>query len=192
METQKTVNLLKASDNESSKFAAIKWYVVIDQNNAEYCEGNENNSSIKFEAKVIKSNLCDYSDTYILATGNTTATGDNENTKVAFKDCAPFTRCATHINDEHIDTAENLDIIISMYNLIKYSGNYSDTSGSFWQFKRDVQNMNDCGNPADVATADSTSFEYKPSILGNPANNGISGIAKIVAPIRYLFNFLDH
>ena len=57
------------------------------------------------------------------------------NTNVAFKNCAPFTRCVTHINDEHVETAENLDIIMPMYNLLKYSDNYADSSGSLYQFK---------------------------------------------------------
>ena len=65
---------------------------------------------------------------------------------------------------------------------------YSDTSGSLWQFKRDEQNMNDNGSPADVTTADS-SFKYKPSILGNPDNNGVLRYVKIVLPLRYLSHF---
>ena len=59
LETQKIVNLLNDTDNESSKFATRKWHVINDQNNTEYGEGNENNSSIKFETKVIKASLCD-------------------------------------------------------------------------------------------------------------------------------------
>ena len=70
METQKIVNLLNDSSSESSKFATAKLYVINDQNNTEYGEGNENDSSIKFETKVIKVNLCDYSDAYILVTGD--------------------------------------------------------------------------------------------------------------------------
>ena len=93
METQKIVNLLNDTNNESSKFSTRKWYVINDQNNTEYGEENGNNSSIKFETKVIKSSLCDYSDACILVTGDITATGGNKNTKVAFKNCAPFTRC---------------------------------------------------------------------------------------------------
>ena len=62
METQKIVDLLNYTDNESSKFATRKWYVINDQNNTKYGEGNENDSSIKFETKVIKSSFCDYSD----------------------------------------------------------------------------------------------------------------------------------
>ena len=57
--------------------------------------------------------------------------------KIAFKNCAPFTKCITHINNEHFDGADNLDITMPMHNLIEYSDNYSDTSGSLSQFKRD-------------------------------------------------------
>ena len=136
METQKIANLLNDPDNESSKFATRKWYIINDQNNGQYGEGNENDSIIKFETKVIKPNLRDYSDAYMLVTGDITATGGNANTKVAFKNCAPFRRCVTGTHDEHVETAENLDIIMPMYNLFEYSGNYSDTNESLWQFKR--------------------------------------------------------
>ena len=88
--------------------------LLMTKNNGQYGNGNENDSTIKFETKVIKSDLCDYSDAYILVTGDITATGGNENTKVAFKNCAPFTRCVTHINGEHVETAEKLDIIMPM------------------------------------------------------------------------------
>ena len=69
-----------------------------------------------------------------------------------------------NINDEHIDGADNHDIIMPMYNLIKYSDNYSDNSESLWQFKRNEQNMNN-GKPANVTTADSSSFKYKSRLI---------------------------
>ena len=69
-------------------------------------------------------------------------------TNVAFKNCAPFTRCVTHINDGHV---ENADIIMSMYNLIEYSDNYNDSSGSLHQFKRDESPTNNDRNPLNVA-----------------------------------------
>ena len=109
MEIEKIAKLLGDADNESSKFAARKWYVINDQNNTDYGEGNEDSTTVKFETKVIKSNLCDYSDAYILVTGNITATGGDANTRVAFKNCASFTKCITHVNDEHVDNADNLD-----------------------------------------------------------------------------------
>ena len=76
METQKFIaNLLGDADSESSIFATRKCYVSNDQNNTNYGERNENGTTVKFETQVSKSNLCDYSDAYILVTGNITATG---------------------------------------------------------------------------------------------------------------------
>ena len=198
MKTQKIINLLNDSDDESSKFATRKWYIINDQNNGQYGEGNENDSTIKFEKKVIKSNLCDYSDAYILVTGNITAARDNANTKVAFKNCASFRRCVAHINDEHVETAENLDIIMPMTNLLEYNDNYVDSSGSLSKFRRDEQNMTDAGNPADVTVVDSSSFKYKSNLLENPVNAGTGAganahallrDAKIAVPLKYLSNY---
>ena len=79
---------------------------------------------------------------------------------------------------------------MSMYNLIEYSDNYSDTSRSLWHFKRDEQNMND-GNPANVTTADSSSFKYKLSFFKTLENddNGVFKNVKIAVPLKYLSNF---
>ena len=130
METQKIVNLLNGIFNESSKFATKKWYIINDLNNGQYRIGNESGTTIKFETKVIEPNLCDYSDAYVLVTGDIAAVGGDANTRIAFKNCAPFRKCVTHINDEHAETAENLDIIVPMYHLLEYSDNYADSSGS--------------------------------------------------------------
>ena len=166
METQKIVNLLNDSEKLNSKFVTRKWYIINDQNNGQYGRGNENYSTIKFESKVIKPNLCDYSDAYILVTGDIKVKAAAANTNVAFKNCAPFTRCVTHINDAHVETAENLDIIMPMYNLIEYSDNYADSSGSLYQFKRDESSINNAGNLLNVALDNSTSFKYKASLSG--------------------------
>ena len=165
METKKIVNLLSNSDNEYSKLPTRKWYIINDQNNGQYGRGNENDLTIKFEKKVNKANLCDYSGAYILVTGDKKVTSVSADTNVTFKNCAPFTTCVTHINDEHAETAENLDIILPMYNLLEYSDNYADSSGSLYQFKRDESPMND-NNPLNVALDNSTSFKYKASLLG--------------------------
>ena len=117
METQKIINLLEESDDEVLKFATRKWYIINDQNNGQYGKGDENDSTIKFDTKVIKPNLCDYSDAYILVTGDIVVVNGNQNTSIAFKNYAHFTGCVTHLNDEHVETAENLDIIMNMYNL---------------------------------------------------------------------------
>ena len=133
METQKIVNLLNGSDNENSKFATKKWYVIGSKTSGAYSEDDP----IKFLTKSIESSLCDYSDAYILVTGNITS-GGNE-TKAAFKNCAPFRKCRTEINETFVDESEHINIAMPMYNLIGYSDNYYDTSGSLWQFKRDEQ-----------------------------------------------------
>ena len=98
------------------------------------------NSQIKFKTTMLKSNLCDYSDAYILVKGtitvnNTAAAGgavNNTNKKVIFKSCAPFTNCISEINNTQIDNAEDIDIVMPMYNLIEYSDNYAKTTGILW------------------------------------------------------------
>ena len=192
METQKIVNLLGDTNNESSKFATRKWYVINDQNNTDYGGGDENGTTIKFETKVIKSNLCDYSDAYIIVTGNITATGGGVNDRIAFKNCAPFTKCITHINDEHVDNADNRDIIMPMYNLIEYSDNYSDTSGSLWQFKRDESPVTNAGDLDNVSTTNSTCFKYKSSFIKEFTavnNNRAFENVKTAVLLNYLSNF---
>ena len=115
--------------------------------------------------------------------------GDN-NTRLALKNCAPFTKCNLEINDEHVDTAENLDIVMPMYNLIEYSDNYQDSSATLYQYKRDEPTE---ANAIDDLTVDnSNSFKYKVSLLGNPvvADNIVKRSVKVVVPLKYLSNFL--
>ena len=132
METQKIINLLNDSSNEESKFATKKWYVIDSQTTkGKYKQGD----TIKFETKSIKSSLCEYSDAYILVTGNIIVNARND-TDVAFKSCAPFSTCKTENNDVFVDESNYIYIVIPMYNLIGYSDYYSDTSGSLWQFKK--------------------------------------------------------
>ena len=126
METQKIVNLLNGSDNENSKFATKKWYIIDSESNGNYSKDGE----IKFLTRSIESSLCDYSDAYVLVTGNITVTGGDANTKVAFKYFAPFIECTTETNKTFIDNAEDINIAMPIYNLIEYSDNYSHTSGS--------------------------------------------------------------
>ena len=133
MEAQKIANLLGDADNESSKFATRKWYVINYLNNTNY----DNDATVKFETKVIKSNPCDYSDAYILVTWDITVVNGDDSTKVAFKNCAPCTKCTAHVNNEHIH-ANDLDIVMPTYNLIEYNDNYSGTSGSLRQIFRNA------------------------------------------------------
>ena len=191
MDTQKIPNLLGDVDNESSKFTTRKWHVINDQNNTVYGERNEDNRTLKFETRVIKSNLCDSSDAYILVTGDITATGGNADTRFALKDCAPFTKCITHINDEHFDNADNLDIVMPMYYLTEYSDNYLDTSGSLWQFKSHGSPVNNDGAPVILNTTNSSSFKYKSSFFKplTADDNGVFKYVKITVPLKYLTNF---
>ena len=109
-------------------------------------------------------------------------------TRLALKNCAPFTKCNLEINDEHVDTAENLNIVMPMYNLIEYSGNYQDSSATLYQYKRDEP-------PDDIddnlANNNSRSFKYKVNLLGNPVvdNNVATLNVKVVVPLKYLSNF---
>ena len=137
---------------------------------------------IKFLTNSIESSLCDYSDAYILVTGNITSGGND--TKVAFKNCAPFRKCRTEINETFVDEAEHINIVMPMYNLIEYSDNYSDTSGSLWQFKRDeIEGDVDLTVNAQHIPNNSSSFKYKSSFITN--RNGV----KIVVLLKYLSNF---
>ena len=106
-------------------------------------------------------------------------------TKVAFKSCAPFEKCSTEIDGSLVDEITFINITMSMYNLIEYSDNYSDTSGSLWGFKRDEINNNADGTNDNNAP----SFKYKASIIGNTEDNGRKNGVKIAVPLKYLSNF---
>ena len=121
--------------------------------------------------------------------GTIRAAAANANTRLALKNCAPFTKCNLEINDEHIDTAENLDITMPMYNLIEYSDNYQDSSATLYQYKRDEPPEDDA--VADLTTDNWSSFKYKVSLLANPILDGniTKGSVKVVVPLKYLSNF---
>ena len=142
MENQKIINLLDKIDIDSKHFATKKWYVINDENNTNYGvdknTGANNPDTIKYNTRVLKPNLCDYVEAYILVDGTIMAANNvNNNTRLALKNCTPFTKCNLEINDEHVDTAENLDIVMPIYNLIEYSDNYQDSSATLYQYKRD-------------------------------------------------------
>ena len=112
---------------------------------------------IRFLASSLESSLCDCSDVHILLTGNITFKRRNVAnntdivlgaiTQVAFKNFLPFKSCRTEINDTFVDEVNLVSIAMPMYNLVEYSGNYSDTLGSLWQFKRDkIANSTDVTN----------------------------------------------
>ena len=193
MENQKIINLLDKIDTDSKHFATKKWYIINDENNTNYGvnkdTGANNLDTIKYDTRVLKPNLCDYAEAYILVDGTIRGTGGNNNTRLALKNCAPFTKCNLEINDEHVDTAENLDITMPMYNLIEYSDNYQDSSATLYQYKRDEPPKANAIN--DLTTDTSSSFKYKVDLLGNPVLDGniAKRSVKVVVPLKYLSNF---
>ena len=193
MENQKIISLLDKIDTDSKHFATKKWYIINDENNTSYGvnkdTGADNPDTIKYDNRVLKPNLCDYAEAYILVDGTIRAAAANANTSLALKKCAPFTKCNLEINDEHVDTAENLDITMLMDNLIDYSDNYQDSSATLYQYKQDEPPEDDA--VADLTTDNSSSFKYKVSLLGNPvvANNIARINVKVVVPLKYLSNF---
>ena len=126
MEYQKMANLLDTESNQPSKFRTRNWVEINDESRGTYT-----NNDIKFETTMLRSNLCDYADAYILVKGTIAITGaedddaakqlDERNKGVLFKNCAPFTTCLSRINNTDTDNAQDIDIVMSMYNLIEYS-----------------------------------------------------------------------
>ena len=181
MENQKIINLLDKIDTDSKHFATKKWCIINDENNTNYVvnkdTGADNLDTIKYDTRVLKPNLCDYAEAYILIDGTNRAAAAEANTRLALKNCAPFSKCNLEIIDEHVDTAENLDITMPMYNLIEYSDNYPDSSATLYEPQEDD------------AVADLTADNS--SLLGNPvvANNIARINIKVVVPLKYLSNF---
>ena len=146
---------------------------------------------------MLKSSLCDYSDAYILVKGtisvnNTAAAAaaaNNTNKKVICKNCAPFTNCISEINNTQIDNAKDIDTVMPMYNLIEYSDNYAKTTGSLWQYCKDIPALNANDDSIIFAEGNTTdSFNFKVKIIGRTGNNGIKDV-EIMVPLKYLSNF---
>ena len=138
---------------------------------------------------MLKSNLCDKSDAYIILKGTVTIPGqaadapaheaDRAKKQIIFKHCAPFTDCMSEINNTHLDNAKYLDVVIPMYKLFEYSKNYSRASGSVWQDSRD--------GPT-AARADSESFKFNVKITGRTKAASTVEV-EIVVALKYLSNF---
>ena len=186
MEYQKIANLIDKAANQPSKFRTKNWVEINDESRGAY----NVNSQIKFKTTMLKSSLCDYSDTYIFVKGTITINGigadaaarraDERDKVVAFKNCAPFTNCISEINNAQVDNAKDIDIVMPMYNLIEYSDNYAKTTGSLWQYFRDEPNDN---------LADSESFKSKIKITGKIRVNDNEKHVEIMVPLKYLSNF---
>ena len=150
--------------NEMPRFITKKWVEVHDQS-GDANDRYKPNKPIRFKTSMLKSDLCDFSDAYIVVKGDITVTNPNNakrNKAVAFKNNAPFINCISKINGIKIDNAEDLDVVMPMYNLLEYSKNYSKTTGSFWNYYRDEPNSG-VNNNINYSMKDSKSFDYKAS-----------------------------
>ena len=135
---------------------------------------------------MLRSDLCNFSDVYIVVEGDITLEGDNDankrNKNLVFKNNASFINCISKINGIKIDNAEDLDVVIPMYNLLEYSKNYRKTTCSLWNYYRD--------EPSNPLASNSESFKYKTSIVEKtPQNNDSLTNAKVVTPLKHLSNF---
>ena len=150
MEFQNIANFLNTTsdDKDLPRFVTKKWIEVYDQS-------------------MLKSDLCDFSDVYIVVKGTITITnpdGAKRNKAVAFENNAPFTKCISKVNGVQIDNAKDVDVVITMYNLLEYSKNYRKTTGNMRNYYRD--------EPIKPLSSNSESFKYKTSITGNTYNVG--------------------
>ena len=151
--------------------------------------------------------MCDYSDAYISVTGGIKVQGGNDNTRVAIKNCHPSTKAFFRLNDQQVNTADNLDLTINLYNILEYSNNYADTTPSLYQYKRPEPSRRD-GDTLDNLSADtSSSFKYQSGLVQQQLTTPNSGdvgpnidpnfnIAhkiwkniKILVPLKYISNF---
>ena len=185
MKYQKIAKLLDSPSNQSSKFRMKNWVEINDESSGIYTSND-----IKFKTTMLRSNLCDYADAYILVKGTITFTGagaddaakqlDERNKGVIFTNRAPFTKCISGINNKDIDNAQDIDIVMPMYDLIEYSDNYSKASGSLWQYYKDDPNDN---------ITQSESFKSKTRITGRTPAAGNTKDVEIIVPLKYLSNF---
>ena len=210
MEHDKINNLLLSEDNESEKLSKFvtREYVRVNSLSNTYNE----NKSIRFKTPMLRSDLCDYSDAYILIKGTITVTApgvnnnadnirDKRNRPVILKINAPFVSCITRINGELIEDADDLEIVMSMYNLLEYSKNYRKTIGSLHNYYRDeLSDDADDNNFDNIKVINSNTFKYKNKIIGNTynVNAGAQGYdvnknstqeVELAIPLKYLGNF---
>ena len=204
MEYDKINNVLGSQSEKLSKFVK-RDYVRVNSLSNTYTE----NKSIRFKTPMLKSDLCDYANAYILVNGTTTVTAnagasnnrDTKNRPLILKNKASFISCITEINDELIEDAEDLDRVMSMYNLLEYSKNYKNTVRSFYNYYRDeLSDDADNANFNNIKVVNSDTFKYKNKIIGNiydvaAANanynadkEGTQGI-ELAIPLKYLGNF---
>ena len=179
--------MLNDASSKPCKFRTRNWIEINDD------------ISLCSYSDALQSSLCNYSDAWTLVKGNISvnynagagAAADNTNKKVLLKNCVPFTNHISKINNTQADNAECIDTVMPMYNLIEYSNNYSKTSGSLWQFLKEILTVDNAGNIVDFDGANATDpFNYKTKITRQTvADNNDSNIAgrvdvEIMVPLK--------
>ena len=162
MECDKNNNLLGSESKNLSKFVTRE-YVRVNSLSNTYNE----NKSIRFKTPMLRSDLCNYADGYILVNGTITVTApagannikDKKNRKLILKNNAPFVSCITRINGELIEDADDLDIVMPMYNLLKYSKNYRKTIESLYNYYRDELTNDNNNRNANRNVVNSNTFK---------------------------------
>ena len=187
MEFKKIVNFLDTTfdDKDLSRFVTKKWIEVYDQSGGNYTVNKE----IRIKTSMLRSDLCDYSDAYIVVKGTIFVTDPinaKRNKAVVLKNNAPFINCISKVNGVKTDNAEDLNVVMLMYNLLEYSKNHRKTTGSLWNYYSD--------EPSNTLSSDYKSFKYKASSSEN-TNNIIGGDeagkneTKVVILLKHLSNF---
>ena len=209
MEYDKINNLLGSEIENLSKFVTREYVNSLSNTYNE-------NKSIRFKTPMRRSDLCDYADAYILVNGAILVNGlnprDRQNRPLILKNNAAFVSCITRIDNELIEDADDLDIVMPMYNLLEYSKNYRKTIGSLYNCYRDELNEDaDNNNLANNNVVSSNTFNYKNKIIANTynvdstivpaaggarvanpdydANNSGKKSIELAIPLKYLGNF---
>ena len=176
MEYDKINNLLGSESENLSKFVTRE-YVRVNSLSDTYNE----NKSTRFKTPMLRSDLRDYADAHILVNGTITVTAnagannirDKRNRKLILKNNAPFVSCITRINGKLIEDADDLDVVMPMYNLLEYSKSYRKTIGSLYNYYRDeLTNDNIPANNVfnNIRVVNSNTFKYKNKIIGKTYN----------------------
>ena len=186
------INLLGPAHNKVPRFIIKKWIEVQSQSGSTY----NTSKPIRFKTSMLRSDLGDYSDAYVWVKGKITVTDTHNNAnfdrRLTLKNNAPFILCISKINSELVENAEDLDIVIAMYNLLEYSKNHEKTSGSLFNYYRDEPNEAEIANDngaINISIRNSKSFDYKAKIVGTLAANVLEKEVTIVIPLKYLGNF---
>ena len=193
MEFNKINNLLGPAHGKLPRFITKKWIEVQSQS------GNTYNTSkpIRFKTSMLRSDLCDYSDAYEWVKGTITVANPNNNVnfdrRLTLRNNAPFISCVSKINGELVENAEDLDIVMPMYNMLEYSKNYEKTSGSLFNYYRDEPNEAEIAHDngaINISIRNSKSFDHETEITGSfDTGEDEKEDVTITIPLKYLGKF---